>query len=92
MNCPTCSHAAGKFGKTRDGQQRYRCAECRKTFSEPKPLAGLVTDVDTAAKALSMLLGVMKAPMQKLVGTLQAAPVKLVRTVVAIRDQKQAAG
>lgn len=51
-----------------------------------------VASMPTKEQALSMLLGVMKAPMQKLVGTLQAAPVKLVRTVVAIRDQKQAAG
>ena len=51
-----------------------------------------VASLPTKDQALSMLLGVMKAPMQKLVGTLQAAPLKLVRTVVAIRDQKQAAG
>ena len=37
-----------------------------------------------------MLLGVMKAPLQKLVGTLAAPQVKLVRTLVAVRDQKQA--
>lgn len=51
-----------------------------------------VASLPTKDQALSMLLGVMKAPLQKLAGTLQAAPVKLVRTVVAIRDQKQAAG
>lgn len=56
MNCPTCCNTSGKFGKTRDGHQRYRCAGCCKTFSEPKPLAGLVTDIDTAARALAMLL------------------------------------
>jgi large subunit ribosomal protein L10 len=37
-----------------------------------------------------MLLGVIKAPLQKLVGTLAAPQVKLVRTLVAVRDQKQA--
>jgi large subunit ribosomal protein L10 len=51
-----------------------------------------VASLPTKDQALSMLLGVMKAPLQKLAATLQAAPVKLVRTVVAIRDQKQAAG
>ena len=56
MNCPTCGETAGKFGKTRDGKQRYRCSECGKTFSEPKPLAGLATDPKKAAFALSMLL------------------------------------
>jgi large subunit ribosomal protein L10 len=38
-----------------------------------------------------MLLGVMKAPIQKLAGTLAAAPTKLVRTLAAVRDQQQAA-
>ena len=38
-----------------------------------------------------MLLGVMKAPIQKFVSTLAAAPSKLVRTVVAaVRDQSKA--
>jgi large subunit ribosomal protein L10 len=39
-----------------------------------------------------MLLGVMKAPIQKFVGTLAAPGSKLVRTIAAVRDQKQAAG
>ena len=61
---------------------------------EVLPAADLdkVASLPTKEQALSMLLGVMKAPLQKLAGTLQAAPLKLVRTVVAIRDQKQAAG
>ena len=56
MNCPECDRTAGKYGKTRDGQQRYRCSECRKTFSNPKPLAGLATDPKKAAFALNLLL------------------------------------
>jgi len=39
-----------------------------------------------------MLLGVLKAPISKLVGTLAAPASKLARTVAAVRDQKQAAG
>jgi len=50
-----------------------------------------VASLPTREQALSMLLGVMKAPIQKLVGTLAATPSKLVRTVAAVRDQKQAA-
>jgi len=50
-----------------------------------------VASLPTREQALSMLLGVMKAPIQKLVGTLVATPSKLVRTVAAVRDQKQAA-
>jgi large subunit ribosomal protein L10 len=49
-----------------------------------------VASLPTREQALAMLMGVMKAPIQKLVGTLQAAPSKLVRTLAAVRDQKQA--
>jgi transposase-like protein len=35
MVCHLCQAAnAKKFGRTRDGRQRYRCRTCRKTFSE----------------------------------------------------------
>ena len=50
-----------------------------------------VASLPTREQALSMLLGVMKAPIQKFVSTLAAAPSKLVRTIDAVRDQKQAA-
>src|SRR5471032_2672207 len=40
-----------------------------------------VASLPTREQALSMLLGVMKAPIQKFVSTLAAAPSKLVRTV-----------
>jgi len=49
-----------------------------------------VASLPTRDQALSMLMGVMKAPIQKLVGTLAASPSKLVRTLAAVRDQKQA--
>jgi large subunit ribosomal protein L10 len=51
-----------------------------------------VAGLPTREQALAMLLGVMKAPIQKLVRTLAEPHAKLVRTVAAIRDQKQAAG
>ena len=50
-----------------------------------------VASLPTREQALAMLMGVMRAPSQKLVGTLQATPSKLVRTLAAVRDQKQAA-
>lgn len=40
---------------------------------------------------LSMLLGTMRAPVQKFVQTLNEVPAKFVRTLAAVRDQKQAA-
>jgi large subunit ribosomal protein L10 len=51
-----------------------------------------VASLPTREQALAMLMGVMKAPIQKLVGTLNAAPSKLARTLAAVRDQRQAAG
>ena len=51
-----------------------------------------VASLPTREQALAMLMGVMKAPIQKLVGTLNAAPSKLVRTLAAVRDRQQAAG
>lgn len=40
---------------------------------------------------LAMLLGTMRAPVQKFVQTLNEVPGKFVRTLAAVRDQKQAA-
>jgi large subunit ribosomal protein L10 len=51
-----------------------------------------VASLPTREQALAMLMGVMRAPIQKLAGTLNAAPSKLVRTLAAVRDQRQAAG
>jgi large subunit ribosomal protein L10 len=50
-----------------------------------------VASLPTREQALSMLLGVLKAPITKLAGTLAAPAAKLARTVAAVRDQKQAA-
>lgn len=55
------------------------------------------SDLDTLAKmptyeqAVSLLMSVMKAPVQKLAQTLNEVPGKLVRTLAAVRDAKQAA-
>ena len=52
-----------------------------------------VASLPTREQALSMLLGVLKAPIQKLASTLAEPAAKLARTVAAVRDQKkQAAG
>lgn len=36
MTCHNCRIECRKAGRRPDGQQRYRCAQCSKTFSEPK--------------------------------------------------------
>ncbi len=45
----------------------------------------------TREQALGMLLGVMQAPIAKFVRTLAEPQAKLVRTIAAVRDAKQAA-
>src|ERR1039458_1101887 len=34
MICPGCGNAAKRFGRHRNGLQRFRCLSCRKTFTE----------------------------------------------------------
>ncbi len=50
-----------------------------------------LASMPTKDQAISMLMAVMKAPAEKLARTINEVPGKLVRTVAAIRDQKQSA-
>lgn len=56
-----------------------------------------VSQLDALAKmptydqAISMLMAVMKAPVEKLARTMKEVPGKLVRTVAAVKDAKEAA-
>lgn len=50
-----------------------------------------VASLPTRAEALAQLLGVIKAPVVKFVRTLAEPHGKLVRTIAAVKDQKQAA-
>ena len=52
---------------------------------------GTLAKMPTYDQAVSMLMSVMKAPVQKLTSTLNEVPGKLVRTIAAIRDAKEAA-
>ncbi len=49
----------------------------------------VLAKLPTRDQALSMLMSVMQAPIGKLARTLNEVPGKLVRTVAAVRDQKQ---
>jgi large subunit ribosomal protein L10 len=57
---------------------------------EPSEIDRLAS-LPTRDQALGMLMAVMLAPTEKFVRTLNEVPGKLVRTVAAIRDQKQQA-
>jgi len=50
-----------------------------------------VANLPTRDQAIAMLMGVMKAPIEKFVRTVNEPVAKLARTFAAVRDQKQAA-
>lgn len=52
---------------------------------------GRLASLPTRDQAISMLMAVMKAPVEKFVRTLAEPHAKLVRTAAAIRDRKQSA-
>ncbi|HIB84225.1 MAG TPA: 50S ribosomal protein L10, partial [Chromatiaceae bacterium] len=49
---------------------------------------GRLASLPTKDEAISMLMALMKAPVEKLARTMKEVPGKLVRTVAAIRDSK----
>jgi large subunit ribosomal protein L10 len=57
----------------------------------PKSDLERLAKLPTREQALATLMAVMKAPITKFVRTLAEPHAKLVRTVAAVRDQKQAA-
>ena len=57
----------------------------------PKSDMERLAKLPTREQALATLMAVMKAPITKFVRTLNEPHAKLVRTVAAVRDQKQAA-
>nr|WP_207280557.1 50S ribosomal protein L10 [Thiocystis violacea] len=52
---------------------------------------GNLAKMPTYDQAISLLMATMKAPVQKLAATINEVPGKLVRTLAAIRDAKEAA-
>ena len=52
---------------------------------------GALASLPTKEQAISMLMGLMQAPVTMLARTLAEPHAKLVRTIAAVRDQKQAA-
>ena len=58
MTCPTCKNDAQRFGTNRNGSQRFRCVECKKTFSA-KPadcIEGSYIEMARLEKVLQLLL------------------------------------
>lgn len=58
MTCPTCKNEAQRFGTNRNGSQRFRCIECKKTFSA-KPedrVEGSTIPLAQVEKVLQLLI------------------------------------
>lgn len=77
------------FAKSNDKLQ-VRLVSIGGKLLPPEDIKVLAT-MPTYEEALSQLLSVMKAPIAKLARTLNEVPGKLVRTIAAIRDAKEAA-
>jgi transposase-like protein/IS1 family transposase len=58
MTCHNCQTLCKKSGKHRNGLQRYRCNQCRKTFTEEheKPLEEMRLKMDKALLCLQLLV------------------------------------
>ncbi len=79
----------GDFSKEKE-QLLVKLVSVGGRLHEPTELKRLAS-LPTKDQAIGMLMGVMKAPVEKFVRTLSEPHAKLVRTIAAIRDQKQAA-
>ncbi len=58
MTCHNCQTLCNRFGKHRNGLQRFRCSQCRKTFTEAhtRPLAEMRLPIEKAASILQLLV------------------------------------
>ena len=58
MTCHNCRIECRRYGKHRNGFQRYRCQQCRKTFTEAheRPLDAMTTRLDKAIQILKLLV------------------------------------
>jgi len=58
MTCHSCQAACKRFGRHQNGLQRFRCRQCKKTFTEEheKPLDEMRLAPDRAVNILQLLL------------------------------------
>ena len=58
MTCHNCQSSCKRFGKHRNGLQRFRCRQCRKTFTEPhaNPLNEMRLPFDKAISIIKLLV------------------------------------
>jgi len=80
MTCHNCRTECRRFGKTRKGQQRYRCCSCRKTYSDPRNeyLGGMYTAPEKVEAILTLLVeGCSIRSIQRITGADQNTIMKI---------------
>ena len=85
----SAARVAEAFAKTHD-EFKVRLVSIGGKLLDPSEL-GTLAKMPTYDQAISQLMAVMKAPVQKLAATINEVPGKLVRTLAAVRDAKEAA-
>lgn len=86
MTCPKCAYADPKRFGTYGARkiQRFRCRDCGATFSQlqPKPLGRHLTDQDTAARIVGLLMeGVSIRAVSRLTGVHKNTILRLLLTI-----------
>jgi transposase-like protein/IS1 family transposase len=72
MTCHNCNSLCKRFGKHRNGLQRFRCNQCSKTFTEEheRPLDDMRLPLDRAVGILQLLLeGMSVRSVERVTGT-----------------------
>ncbi len=80
MTCHNCKTECRMFGKTRKGQQRYQCSQCRKTYSDPRNehLGGMYTPPEKVEAVITLLVeGCSIRSIQRITGVDQNTVMKI---------------
>src|SRR3712207_1222228 len=86
MHCPHCTGSTKKFGRTKDGRQRFRCLTCRKVSAEEreKPLGDMRLPLDRALLCLNLLCeGASVRAVERVTGTEKKTVLRLLSQVGA---------
>jgi transposase-like protein/IS1 family transposase len=80
MTCHNCKTECRRFGRTKKGQQRYRCCQCYKTYSDPRNehLSGMYTAPEKVEGVINLLVeGCSIRSIQRLTGVDQNTIMKI---------------
>ena len=72
MKCTTCQEDCKRFGKNRNGSQRWRCADCGRTYSEAVDgrAEGFYLDMSKMVMICNLLVeGVSIRSIERITGT-----------------------